>query len=244
MKMLGGLSLGDVPRIAVPLSDRDVAVHADAVRRCGDIVELRIDRFARHDVAATTAVCTAARDCGQGVIATIRSASEGGAVELPDAQRLALFDAVIPHVDAVDIELRAAICGPVVAMAHRHGKLAIVSHHDFARTASDAELAGFADGAAAADADVIKLATHVSCSDEVDRLLGLLREYRRRGAVVIAMGPHGIASRVFFPLLGSLITYGFVGGQAGAPGQLPLEALHAELCRYSPPFARAHAAAR
>jgi len=240
MRMLGDLSLGDVPRIAAPVSDVDIARHADLVRRYADIIELRIDRFARHEVASTTAVCTAARGGGLPLIATIRSAAEGGAVELPDAQRLALFDAVIPHVDAIDIERQASICGPVVAMAHRRGKLAIVSHHDFTGTASDAELAGFADGAAAADADVIKLAAHATDRDDVDRLLALLRAYRERGAVVIAMGPYGVASRVFFPLLGSLITYGFVG-QAGAPGQLPLEQLHAELCRYSPPFAAAHA---
>ena len=54
------------------------------------------------------------------------------------------------------------------------------------------------------------------------------------------MGPHGVASRVFFPLFGSLLTYGFVG-QAGAPGQLSLADLHAELCRYSPAFVAVHA---
>lgn len=239
MRMLGELSLGDVPRIAAPLADVDIARHAELVGRYADIIELRIDRFARHEAASTTAVCVAARACGRPLIATIRSAAEGGAVELSDAQRLALFDAILPHVDAVDIELRASICGPVVAMAHRHGKLAIVSHHDFRRTASNAELAGFADGAAAVDADIIKLAAHATCGKDVDRLLDLLLEYRARGAVIIAMGPHGVASRVFFPLVGSLITYGFVG-QPGAPGQLSLEELHAELFRYSPAFAAAH----
>ncbi len=239
MKNIGGLSLGDVPRIAVPLTDSDVEVHADLVRRYADLAELRIDRFARHDVASTMTVCTAARAFGHPLIATIRSAAEGGAVELPDTQRLALFEAVTPHVDGVDIELRSSIRGAVVAAAHRHGKVAIISHHDFAGTAAKAELAGVAADALAAGADVIKVAAHATCSDDLDRLLDLLREYRRHGAIIIAMGPYGVASRVFFPLLGSSITYGFVG-QAGAPGQLPVDEMHAALCRYSPTFAAAH----
>ena len=56
---------------------------------------------------------------------------------------------------------------------------------------------------------------------------------------LVAMGAHGVASRVFFPLFGSLISYGGVGA-AGAPGQLPLAELYAELRRYSPEFAAAH----
>ena len=60
-------------------------------------------------------------------------------------------------------------------------------------------------------------------------------------ARLTGMGEHGVVSRVFFPLFGSLLTYGFVA-QSGAPGQLPLEELYAELRRYSPAFAAAHPA--
>ena len=64
----------------------------------------------------------------------------------------------------------------------------------------------------------------------------MLREHRRQQRIVIAMGAHGVASRVFFPLLGSLITYGYLH-QAVAPGQLSLADLTAELRRYSPEYA-------
>jgi 3-dehydroquinate dehydratase I len=86
---------------------------------------------------------------------------------------------------------------------------------------------------------VVKIAAHAAGPADTDRLIGFLRARRERGLIVIAMGPHGVASRVFCPLLGSLITYGFVG-EAMAPGQLSLSDLHAELRRYSPEFAAAH----
>jgi 3-dehydroquinate dehydratase-1 len=239
MLKLGRLELGPVPRIAVPLTDADLRTHAAAVRRHADIAELRIDQFARHDPAYVADVCRAARDLGLPLIATVRAAGEGGATALDDARRLELFEAVAPLVDAVDIELRASICDRVVDLADANDRLAIVSHHDFRQTPPDADLAALFDAAALVDADVVKVAAHAASVGDTDRLLGFLRARRERGLIVIGMGPYGVASRVFFPLLGSLITYGFVAS-AVAPGQLPLAELYAELSRYSPEFAAAH----
>lgn len=243
MLRVGTLELGSVPRIAAALTDADVHAHADAVRRFADIAELRIDQFARRDPAHVVEMCRAAGALGLPIIATVRAANEGGGTALDDAQRLALFEAVAPLVAALDIELRAPICDRVVALAQQHGRLAIVSHHDFAATPADADLAALFDAAALADADVIKIAAHAASPADTDRLIGFLRARRERGLIVIAMGPHGVASRVFFPLLGSLITYASAG-DAMAPGQLSLTDLHAELRRYSPEFADAHPGVR
>jgi 3-dehydroquinate dehydratase-1 len=239
MLTLDTLTLGPVPRIAAPMTDVDVETHRDMVRRYADIAELRIDQFARHDPAYVAGVCGAARALGLPLIATVRAVAEGGAAALDDAQRVALFEAVMPLVAAIDIELRASLCEPIVDLAHDSGKLAIVSHHDFAALPSDADLAALYDAAVLADADIVKVVAHVANSADADRLLGFLRARRERGLIAIAMGPHGVASRVFFPLLGSLITYGFVAA-AMAPGQLPLPELYAELRRYSPAFAATH----
>ena len=61
MLMLGDVQLGPVPRIAAPLTDADLPLHAATAQRYADIVELRIDRFARHDVAYVADVCHTAR---------------------------------------------------------------------------------------------------------------------------------------------------------------------------------------
>ena len=42
------------------------------------------------------------------------------------------------------------------------------------------------------------------------------------------MGSFGAPSRVVFPVLGSLITYGSVNGKS-APGQMPVKAIKAQL---------------
>jgi len=241
MPTLGSLVLGPIPRIAAPLSDGEVRTHADAARRHADLVELRIDRFARRDAAHVADTCRAARTLGLPLIATVRTVEEGGAVQLADAERLALFRAAAPLVDGFDIELHAAIRDPVVAVAKQAGRIAIVSHHDLSRTPSDDDLAALFDAAVRAGADVVKVAAHAAGPADADRLLGFLRARRDRGVIVIALGPHGVASRVFFPLHGSLITYGFVV-EAGAPGQLSLAELYAALRRYSPEFAATHAA--
>ena len=150
MLRLGTLPLGSIPRIVAPLSERDLRGPTDGVRRHADVAELRIDRFARHEPAHVAQLCRAARRLALPLIATVRAAEEGGDATLDDAQRTALFDAVWDLVDAVDIEGRARICRSVVDAAHRRGKLAIVSYHDFATTPSDSALAALCDAALAA----------------------------------------------------------------------------------------------
>jgi 3-dehydroquinate dehydratase-1 len=236
---LGSLDLGPVPRIAVPLADTDLEAGADRIRRLADIAELRIDTFSALEPGPVVAAVERARELGVPRIATVRSVAEGGVADLPDDHRWALFDAVAPLVDAIDVELQAPICDRVVALAKRHQKLAIVSHHDFAATPIESDLAGIAARAAQQGADAVKIAAYAAAPSDLDRLLDLLRARRASGAIIIALGPRGVASRVFFPLFGSLISYGFLHA-ANAPGQLALEDLYDELHRYSPEFAAAH----
>ena len=242
MLALGSMALGPMPRIAAAVSDAELRGDGEVVRRHADAIELRIDRFARHDAAYVAEVCGAARRLQRPLIATVRAAVQGGAVDLPEAQRLAAYQAAIPLVDGVDVELRSPLCAPVLTFAARHDRLAIVSHHDFGATPPDDELDALLAAANEFDgAHVLKVAGFANSRSDTERLLDFLRAHARRGVIVLAMGPHGVASRVFFPLFGSLLTYGYVS-TAGAPGQLSLADLYAELRRYSPDFAATHAA--
>jgi 3-dehydroquinate dehydratase-1 len=239
MVRLGDLDLGVLPRVAVALSDAEIRHDARRVRQLTDVFELRIDRFSRHDPSFVAEVTGAARGYGIPLLATVRAHDEGGAVSLSDADRLAIFRAIAPRVDAVDIEQRAAIRGEVVDLCRRHDKPVIVSFHDFDGTPPYDELVQLIESGKAAGADVVKLATTATSRADVDRLLGLLRAHRDQHLILIAMGAEGLASRVFFPLFGSLLTWGFLKTQ-GAPGQLPVAELVDELCRYAPDFARRH----
>jgi 3-dehydroquinate dehydratase-1 len=237
MIRLGSLDLGALPRIAVPLSDTELRIHGERLRRLADVFELRVDRFERHDPSYVRAVCERARGHGVPLLATVRSAGEGGEVALADGVRTAIFEAAMPLVDGIDIEISAAIRDRVIALARQHGRTVIASHHDFDGTPSNDVLVGLIDEAKRAGADVAKIAVTVPDLSVLDRVLGLLRAERDKGLILIGMGASGVASRVFFPLFGSLLTYAFAG-ESVAPGQLSLEDLMSELERYSPDFAR------
>lgn len=235
MISIGSVELGKRPRIVVPLLDTEIRTDAARAKELADIFELRIDLFQRHEQSYVAQLCEAARSQDVPLIATVRSVQEGGGVALDDQQRLALFEAALPHVDALDVEHHAEIRDRVIHLAQSSRKLAIVSHHDFDRTPTEPHLTGIVDEAQAAGADVVKLATAAQSFADVERLFGVLLSQRAKGLVAISLGPYGTISRVVFPLFGSLLTYGFLH-QAVAPGQLSLADLRQELGRYDPDF--------
>jgi 3-dehydroquinate dehydratase-1 len=229
------VELGARPRIVVPLLDTEVRTDTARAKELADIFELRIDLFQRHERSYAAQLCKAARAQKVPLIATVRSAEEGGGVALDDEQRLGLFEAALPHVDALDIEHHAAIRDRVIEIARAAGKLALVSHHDFQLTPPERDLLAIVDEAKAAGADIVKLATAAESFADVERLFGVLLSQRSKGLVAISLGAYGTVSRVVFPLFGSLLTYGFLH-EAVAPGQLSVAELRKELGRYDPEF--------
>jgi 3-dehydroquinate dehydratase-1 len=221
---IGKLALGAAPAVAVPCDDSAARDELLALRARGlDLVELRIDHFAARDADAVRAV--AARCAGLPTLATIRIAAEGGGWQAGEPERAKLFLALLDVVDAVDVELAAdAVLHEVLPAARAAGRLVIASHHDFAATPAPATLAGVVARAAAAGADVVKIAATVRGPDDVRALARVLVEPAPLGRIVIGMGEAARATRVLFPALGSLVTYAHAG-RATAPGQLALDEL-------------------
>jgi len=237
MIRLGDLTLGTMPRIAVAVTDAALADPGWAA--LADVVELRIDQFEHRDAAHAAAACRAARALGRPLIATVRWTAEGGAGALGDDARRTFFEAAAPHVDALDVELRSPLRDDIVGLARRLSRLAIVSFHDFEHTPDDLMLRTALDRGAE-HGDVVKIATATHTPDDLGRLLDLLRA-SGPPRIVIGMGALGAASRLLFPLVGSLLTYSFVD-EPTAPGQLALAELYDALRHYSPAFAAAHPA--
>jgi len=227
---IGPLALGAASVVAVPFDDSPTRDAIEALRGRGlDLAELRIDSFAARDAGSVGAV--AARFAGVPTLATIRIAAEGGGWTASEAERTKLFLALLGGVDAVDVELAAReVLAEVGPAARSAGRLVIASHHDFAATPPAAALADVVARAAAAGADVVKIAALVRGPDDVRALARVLLEPAAIGRIVIGMGDAGLATRVLFPALGSLVTYAHVG-RATAPGQLPLDELVALLRR-------------
>lgn len=230
---LAALLAGGVPRVAVPFSD---AVADAALREAAadglDVAELRIDRFSSVDPEHVEAQI--GRFAAFGTLATIRSPAEGGSWAAGDEERLALFERVIPLVDGVDVELSSSgIVAEVAARARAHGKLVVVSSHDFERTPPHDELSALASGARSVGADLVKVATTARSAGDLRTLARFTLAQAEAGVIVVAMGPYGPASRVLLPLLGSRLTYASVG-EPVANGQMSLPETVALLRRLSP----------
>lgn len=210
---------------------------AFAVRQGLDVAELRIDRYA--DASAERVVAQAQRFAALptiATIATIRIATEGGEWSGDEMERLARFRTVLPHVDGVDIELRATIRDDVIAAARAHDKVVIVSHHDFERTPPYDELRATVEAASAAGAEYVKLAAMAAGWADVRTLARLTIDLAEVGLIVMAMGSHGTVSRVFFPALGSRLTYAYVDAKYQVPGQLDLQHTLHHLRTFYPEF--------
>lgn len=221
---LGQLELvAGKPVVAVSFTDADGVRDIDQARAAGvGIAELRIDQFARADPPYV--VAQARRLNGLPQLATIRLAEEGGGWHAPEAEREALFKALLPIVDGIDVELRAAEAqADVIHLAQAMGKPVVLSHHDFVRTPSYSELTQVALRAVRAGADIVKIATQVVSDDDIGVLSQLLAEGPVRSIVLIGMGEHGLPTRLLFPSKGSLFTFAANGDRASAPGQLPYD---------------------
>ncbi len=152
------------------------------------------------------------------IILTIRSRKEGGEHDFSEIERAELFNALTPFANIVDIELSStAILGRVVETARADGAQVIISYHNFTSTPTKARLYEIITKARAKGADVVKIATTARGPKDLKVLAGLLLE--NRDLIVIGMGDYGAGSRVFFPMLGSMTTYGSIT-EKSAPGQM------------------------
>ncbi len=221
---LGGLALGKAPLICgVSEKSFDSRNINRALKAGANMLEFRLDSFSKKDITLLAGPLKRLKKRGVPLLLTVRSTKEGGKGKLTDAERLALFIELIPLFDGVDIELSSKkIIKEVIAKAREARKLVVVSFHNFKATPKREKLLSIIKEARAAGADIVKLATHVKGKAELRRLAGLLTD--NTGLIVIAMGRGGSASRVFFPMLGSLITYSGITG-ANAPGQLSVSRL-------------------
>lgn len=234
-RQLGELLTSPIPAIAVSFADQTSEDDFAAARTEGlDVFELRIDRYASTEVGDV--IAEVRRFANVPTIATIRITDEGGEWNGTSEDRLELFRAVIPYVDAVDIELASSDILPhVVAAARADKKLVIVSNHNFDDTPSADELLAMATEARELGADFVKLSAMANSVKDVRTLAQFTLQNEAMNLIVIAMGAHGTASRVFFPALGSRLTYAYSSSWP-VSGQLTYQQTFNELRQFYPEF--------
>jgi 3-dehydroquinate dehydratase-1 len=199
-----------------------------------DIAELRIDHY--PSLITADVISEIKKFNNFHTIATIRIEKEGGKWTGSEVQRLELFRDIIPHVDIVDIELAAESILPIVIQeAHEKKKLILVSYHNFEETPKLHTLQSIVTDAWGKKADLIKIAVQVNNPEDLKILAELTLANKDKRLITIAMGSDGLISRVFFPALGSRITFAYIGTPT-APGQLKFQELFQLLREFYPRF--------
>jgi 3-dehydroquinate dehydratase-1 len=227
-----------IPTVVVSLQDLPPIEEIEAAYQTGllDMVELRMDLQPSWESAHRFAEALRLR--GIPTLATIRSKAEGGGWHGSEAERLTSFCALIPHVSAVDIEISSEeIRQEVMEAARGAGKEVILSYHHFQETPPSDVLDRIAMQAQSLGADILKVAVWAEGYEDIRRLARFTLAHADQNLVTIAMGPHGLLSRIFFPVLGSLLTYASWGAPT-APGQMNAAETAACLARFYPDFQR------
>jgi len=224
---LGPVDLSNPPCFAVSVTDRTTVEEIEAAKVLGlDIVELRIDQYVRPTMETVKAQLP--NFAGLGVLLTIRGQAEGGDWKGNESERLDLYRELLslPAIHACDIELNAVdIRDQVIAAAKTSGKLVVLSFHDFDKTPERGEFDAIFNQASDLNIDILKLATEVDSPNDLALLEDVLVQDNYDGAkIVIGMGSRGQMSRIKFPALGSVLTFGFIS-ESTAPGQLELSDL-------------------
>ena len=234
MIKLGNTSLNGIPKIAVVIKDK---VTKETIKSLHvDVLELRVDQFADLDIEYIVNDIRERKDIGPALILTVRNAeSEGGKSNISDDKKLKIFQAVIPLVDAIDIELRSPIISKVIDLAKKNKKLVIVSSHNLTDTPETAILEGVLQEAVKKGADIVKVATQANSIEDVNQLMMFTLKHKDDNVITMSLGNIGSISRLTFPSVGSLLTYSYIG-QPSASGQVPLERLQQDLRLYYPKY--------
>ena len=230
------VAAGQEPLVCAPLVARSAAaLGAEAAKVAAkqpDLIEWRVDFFEHlGDTAAVLAGAAAVRQAAAGIpiIFTRRSIREGGeTIGLDEEAVCALQEAVCASgsIDFVDCELS---CDPAhlrrtLAAAHAHGVQLIASFHNFKLTPSADEIVAKFKAAAAAGADIAKVAVMPTSLDDVLTLLGATLRGTREvelPLITMSMGGYGALTRMAGWMFGSSISFA-VGDRASAPGQMPI----------------------
>jgi len=235
MPRIGSLPIGDTPLVVGVASQPDTLMRLSGARPplC-DVLEIRADLIGEAADAWIREEGGAVR-ARIPILLTLRAASEGGQWTGTPEARVARCAALLPFVDAVDVELRAPEAESLVRAAHAAGRCALASFHDFASTPDAAALADLLAQGAATGADIVKFATWTRADEDIGRLEALLRIEHRPPLSLLGMGPMGAASRVLLAMAGSCLTYGFLDA-VSAPGQLSSGELVERLEQHLPAY--------
>lgn len=216
---IGHQRLGERPLIAGVLTDISVETADKQAVECSDIIELRVDMFNSLDPDNIADTFKLVKErFSKPILGTIRHNSEGAKIQIPD--RTQLYKIIAPLSDALDVEIQQETATAQVKKLCIANKIPLIgSYHNFDSTPQEIFLDSIELKGRRLGADIVKVATAAHTREDLVRITTFVLKHRHAGVIGIAMGEAGLSSRVFGPIFGSLITYGYIA-EISAPGQL------------------------
>jgi 3-dehydroquinate dehydratase-1 len=183
-----------------------------------DAVEIRVDALLAQNVPVEK-IEAALKARKHAVLITLRIPAEGGQRPWNVKERRELFLQLLPHAEAVDVELATArAMQPILDEARKWGKTVILSAHALQKPATPAQLARWVDQYPAQPATILKIAAQIKSWRDLQRLAAVLVNHPEWPVAVMGLGPHAPQSRAVLTALGSRLVYGYLD-QPAAPGQ-------------------------
>lgn len=228
------------PKVIIPIVERTEAAILETAAQFStlraDCVEWRVDLFEDAQNLQAVAHCLAKLRVAlkdKLLLATFRTKTEGGNVELTHEEYLRFLHTVLDTdcADLIDIEFftAGADLPELVADAHTAGAAVVCSSHDFHKTPPRAELVSRMVQMQQAGADLPKLAVMPQSRTDVLELLSATAEMTDRHpetpVITMSMGALGAVSRLAGEAFGSAMTFANPG-QASAPGQVSLDVVN------------------
>jgi 3-dehydroquinate dehydratase-1 len=183
-----------------------------------DAVEVRVDALLAEKVPVEK-IETALRTKKHPVLLTLRIPAEGGKRAWKVAERREVFLRLLPHVEAIDVELATATAmQPVIDKARRMGKTVVLSAHAILNPATPAQIERWVGQFDPLPSTILKIAARIKSWRDLQHLAALLVNHPDWPLAVMGLGPYAGQSRAVLTALGSRFVYGYLD-QAAAPGQ-------------------------
>lgn len=183
-----------------------------------DAVEVRVDALLKQGVSVEK-IEAALKARRHPVLLTLRIPAEGGHRAWKPAERRELYLRLLPHAEAIDVELATArTLRPVLDAARRAGKTIVLSAHALGQPAMPAQFTRWLRQHDDATHTILKIAGHIASWRDLQRLAALVVNHPERQIAVMGLGPHAPQSRSVLAALGSRLVYGWLDEPA-APGQ-------------------------
>lgn len=201
------------------VTTKDVWNQLDDLKTECDVFEWRVDSL----LCFLSPEDMEAKSTSLPILLTVRGGKEGGCGDLDLEKRRKLYRSLLPKATYIDIEIACLeSLADIVALAREAGTGVIASAHNFDGVFTFEEMKEKSQYARSLGADAVKFAYLASSEEDLTPGREALSSGKvGRPFIVMGMGKWGPESRLLFARCGSALTYGYLGNQPNAPGQLP-----------------------